>query len=150
MHNVAVIGVNLTTSWQFLVMFKNLLRFSLMWDIAKMIMRCRTPSRTTSHNNVRRRGSQYDICAVVVRRRRATSYMIVRCLKTSSRIARPSQIVVRPAISQTIPMCCNPIVSSVTTKLRLQYRNRVGEMLEIYDVTHRATSQLGVTKAYGV
>ena len=48
-----------------------------------------------------------------------------------------------------------PIVSNVTTKIRLQYGpppppNIVaesGKILEIYNVTHRTTSQLGVTKA---
>ena len=52
-----------------------------------------------------------------------------------------------PTISQTLPMRRKPILSSVTPKLRLQYRSRVGNILEIYHVTHRTTSQLGVTKA---
>ena len=35
----------------------------------RMIVRCRTTSRSTSHDIVRRRVSSYDSCAVVVRRR---------------------------------------------------------------------------------
>ena len=55
----------------------------------KMIVRC----RTTSHDIVRRRWSSNDICAVVVRRRRATSSMIYDVLGLHIRsydIARPS------------------------------------------------------------
>ena len=52
-----------------------------------------------------------------------------------------------PRISQTLPMRRKAIVSSMTTKPRLQYRSRFGEVLEIYDATHRTTSQPGVTKA---
>ena len=40
----------------------------------KMIVRC----RTTSHDIVRRRGSSYNMCAMVVRRRRTASSRIVQ------------------------------------------------------------------------
>ena len=36
LHDVAVIVLNLMMYWQFLVMFKNLLRSSLIWDILRL------------------------------------------------------------------------------------------------------------------
>ena len=120
-----------------------------------MIVRC----RTTSRDIVRRRGSAYAICDIVVRRRRTTSSMIVRRRTTVMRsshdhratliyktmlgfhhaIILMSYVIVRlsfdcrtisynlPTILQTLPIRHKPIISSVTTKLRLQYRSRVGE-----------------------
>ena len=70
----------------------------------KMIVRY----RTTSHDIVRRRGSPYDICAMVVRRRRTTSSRIVRRRTTSSRIVRR-----RTTLSR--------IVRHRTTVVRLSY-----------------------------
>ena len=59
-----------------------------------MIVRC----RTTSHDIMRRRDSSYDICVIVVRRRRKTSSRIVRHRTTVIRssygiveVARPSR-----------------------------------------------------------
>ena len=50
----------------------------------KMTVQC----RMTSHDNVRRRGSSYDICEMVVRRRRTTSSRIVRHRRGRTTIAR--------------------------------------------------------------
>ena len=101
--------------------------------------------------------SSYDYRTTLVR----LSYDIVRFtydLASHQSIIVKSYVIVRLSvdcrtmsydlhtISQTLPMRRKPIVSSVTTKLRLQYRSLVGKFLLIYDVTHRTMSQLGVTK----
>ena len=82
--------------------------------------------------------SSYNYRTTIVR----LSYDIVRFtydLASHQAIKVKSYVIVRPAfdchtmsydlpvISQTLPMRRKPIVSSVTTKLRLQYRSRVGE-----------------------
>ena len=123
-HDVAVIG---DQSHDVLAVFGHVQKLAAILvnvGYLKMIVRC----RTTPHDIVRRRDSSYDICAIIVRRRRTTSSMIVRRRRTSSRIVRHRTTVIQSynTISQTLPMRRKPIVSSVTTKLRLQYRSRVG------------------------
>ena len=131
----------------------------------KIIVRCRTTSRTTSCDVERRRGSSHDICAIDVRWRYTTSSMIVRRRRTQSKTIRHRTTVIRSSydhratliyktilashyaiivksyvivrlsydavrcstISQKLSMCRKPIVSGMTTKLRLQYRSRIRE-----------------------
>ena len=102
-------------SWQLLVMLKHLLRFSLMWDIIGL-----------SCDVVRRHTTSCDVeghRTIVVRHRRGRTtidhdFNLYKTMSASHQ---------REAISQTLPMRRNPIVSSVTTKLRLQYNSRYGE-----------------------
>ena len=78
LHDVVVIGGQ---SHDVLAVFGQVQKLSanlIHVGYLKMIVRC----RTTSCDIVRRRGSSYDICAIVVRRRRMTSSMIVRHHKT--------------------------------------------------------------------
>ena len=60
-------------------------------EYLKMIVLC----RMTSHDIVRRRGTSYDICAMVVQRRRTTSSMIVRRRTTSYGFVRHRMTVIR-------------------------------------------------------
>ena len=96
-------------------------------DYRSTVVRCRTIYLCFSFS--------YSNHSEVVRNRTTIvrlSYDVVRC----------------STISQKLSMYRKPIVSGVTTHLRLQYRSRIGEhFFEIYDVTHRTTSQPGVTKA---
>ena len=166
----------------------------------------RAMSYDVKYDIVRRRDSLHDICAIDVRWRHMTSYMIVRRRRTQSRIVRHRMTVIRSSydhratliyktllashhtltvksyvivrlsfdyrstvarchtiylcfgfspsnhsevvchrttivrlsyyvvrcstcctISHKLSMCRKPIVSGVTTKLRLQYRSRIGE-----------------------
>ena len=89
MHDVAVIG---SQSHDVLAVFghvKTLAAILIHVGYPKTIVRC----RTTSRDIVRRRGSPYDICAMVVRRCRTTSSMIYDVVGLhlgSYDIARPS------------------------------------------------------------
>ena len=103
----------------------------------KMIVRCRTTSRTTSHDIVRRRGSSYDICAIVVRQRRATSSMIVRRLKTSSKIVRHSTAVIRSSydiaeVTRPSISASHHVKSYVIVRLSYDYRSPVVRCCTIY------------------
>ena len=91
LHDVAVIGGQ---SHDVLEVFCHVQKLSVILVHAgypKMMVRC----LTTLHDIVRRRGPSYDICAIVVRRRRTTSSMIVSRRKTSSRIVRHRTTVIR-------------------------------------------------------
>ena len=73
LHDVVVIGGQ---SYDVLAVFGHVQKLAAILvhvGYLKMIVQC----RTTSHD-VRHRGSSYDICAIIVRRCRKTSYRIVR------------------------------------------------------------------------
>ena len=102
-----------------------------------------------SYDVTRHRAMSRLIVRYLCNSRATTSYDFICDRKPSSRIVRhrttvirssydhPSEVVCHrttivrlsydlPTISQTLPMRRKPTVSSVTTKLRLQYSNQVG------------------------
>ena len=91
LHDVAVIGGQSHDVLAVLGHVQKLAAILVNVGYLKMIVRCRTTSRTTSHDIVRRRGSSFNICAVVVQRRRATS--IYKIISTSHHVK--SYVIVR-------------------------------------------------------
>ena len=153
LHDVAVVGVNLLSmSWQFLVMFKNVLRFSLMWCILRwscdVVRRHTTSCDAEVHPTI---FVQWPCDDVV--RLHLVLYDVVRLHLGSYNSARPSYdrrttSLRLPTISQTLP-------ASQAHRFQCDHKTKIvisikisqpswGFFLEIYDVTHRTTSQLSV------
>ena len=67
LYDVAVIGANLTMSWQFLVMFKNCSKTCFDSRSCGISKDDRAMSYDVTYDIVRRRGSSHDICAIDMR-----------------------------------------------------------------------------------